>query len=194
MERERQVTTAGEPQFRLVLSGAFVADADVLGDPAGGGAIVDWLHQRAAGRRCARCRPESPTGRCASPPSTPPTREQFGKPIATFQAVAQRAADAYIDVEAVRWTMWQAAWRLTEGRPAEDEIAVAKFWAADAGHRVTYAAQHLHGGIGLDVDYPVHRYFLWSKQIELSLGSATRQLLKLGAAMAEARRGERAPE
>ncbi len=53
-----------------------------------------------------------------------------------------------------------------------------------AGHRVTDAAQHLHGGIGLDVDYPVHRYVLWSKQIELSLGSATRQLLKLGAALA----------
>jgi alkylation response protein AidB-like acyl-CoA dehydrogenase len=106
-------------------------------------------------------------------------REQFGKPLATFQAVGQRAADAYIDVEAIRWTTWQAAWRLGAGEPAAPEIAIAKFWAAEAGHRVVYAAQHLHGGIGLDLDYPLHRYFLWSKQIELSLGSATRQLERL---------------
>ena len=109
------------------------------------------------------------------------TREQFGKPIATFQAVAQRAADAYIDVEAMRWTAWQAISRLADGQPATEELAIAKFWAADGGHRVTYAAQHLHGGIGLDLDYPVHRYYLWAKEIELTLGSASRQLVRLGA-------------
>jgi len=58
-------------------------------------------------------------------------------------------------------------------------VAVAKFWASEGGHRVVYAAQHLHGGIGVDVDYPLHRYYLWAKQIELTLGSATRQLLRL---------------
>ena len=76
------------------------------------------------------------------------TREQFGKPIATFQAVGQRAADAYVDVEAVRLTAWQAAWRLTEGLPAAAELAVAKFWAAEGGQRVVHAASHLHGGVG----------------------------------------------
>ena len=79
--------------------------------------------------------------------------------------------------------MWQAAWRLAADLPASNEVAVAKFWAADGGHRVTYAAQHLHGGIGLDLDYPVHRYFVWSKQIELTLGGATRQLVRLGDAL-----------
>jgi alkylation response protein AidB-like acyl-CoA dehydrogenase len=112
-------------------------------------------------------------------------REQFGKPIATFQAVAQRAADAYIDTEAVRLTAYQAAWRLAEDLPAADELAVAKFWAAEGGNRVMLAAQHLHGGIGVDMDYPLHTYTTWTKQIELTLGSATPSLLRLGRAIAQ---------
>src|SRR5881628_2296067 len=111
-------------------------------------------------------------------------REQFGRPIASFQAVQQRAADAYIDTEAIRLTTWQAAWRLAADRPARTEVAIAKFWASEAAHRVVYAAQHLHGGIGVDVDYPLHRYYLWSKQIELTLGSGKRQLARLGADLA----------
>ncbi len=107
-------------------------------------------------------------------------RVQFERPLGTFQAVQQRLADAYIDVEAMRWTMWQAAWRLDEGLPAEEEVAVAKFWAADGGHRVHAAAQHLHGGIGVDVDYPLHRYTRAAKLIEMSLGGASRQLARLG--------------
>lgn len=112
------------------------------------------------------------------------TREQFGKPIASFQAVGQRAADAYIDAELVRLTAWQAAWRLAEGWPATDEVAVAKFWAGDGGMRCLHACQHLHGGIGVDLDYPMHRYFLWGKQIEHTLGTRTRALLGLGASLA----------
>ena len=113
------------------------------------------------------------------------TREQFDRPIATFQAVGQRAADAYIDAEAIRLTAWQAAWRLAAGLPAAAEVAVAKFWAAEGGQRVVHAAQHLHGGIGVDRDYPLHRYFLWAKQLELTLGGATAQLLRLGALLAD---------
>ena len=82
------------------------------------------------------------------------TREQFDRPIATFQAVGQRAADAYIDTEAVRLTAWQAIWRLSEGLPATTEVAVAKFWAAEGGQRVVHAAQHLHGGMGVDKRLP----------------------------------------
>lgn len=111
-------------------------------------------------------------------------REQFGKPIATFQAVGQRAADAYIDTEMVRLTALQAAWRLSEGWPADEEVAVAKFWAGDGGMRAMHACQHLHGGLGVDLDYPLHRYFLWCKQIEHELGTPTRQLLELGAHLA----------
>ncbi|HZN14761.1 MAG TPA: acyl-CoA dehydrogenase family protein [Acidimicrobiales bacterium] len=111
-------------------------------------------------------------------------RKQFDKPIASFQAVGQRAADAFIDVQAIKLTALQAAWRLAEGLPADEELAIAKFWAADGGQRVAHAAQHLHGGIGVDVDYPLHRYFALAKQIELSLGGATQQLLTIGRSLA----------
>lgn len=107
-------------------------------------------------------------------------RVQFGRPLGAFQAVRQRLADAYVDVEAVRLTLWQAAWRLAEGLPCGPEIATAKFWAADAGHRVAHTAVHLHGGVGIDVSHPVHRYFLAAKYYEFALGGATAQLLTLG--------------
>jgi 3-oxocholest-4-en-26-oyl-CoA dehydrogenase beta subunit len=111
-------------------------------------------------------------------------REQFGKKIASFQAVGQRAADAYIDSELIRLTALQAIWRLSEGWPADEEVAIAKYWAGDGGMRALHACQHLHGGLGVDLDYPLHRYFIWCKQIEHELGSPTRQLLSLGAMLA----------
>ena len=88
------------------------------------------------------------------------TREQFGHPIAGFQAVSQRAADAYIDTEAMRVDRAAGGLAGLSGvLPAADEVAIAKFWAADGGQRVADVAQHLHGGLGIDVDYPLHRYF-----------------------------------
>jgi len=180
---ERQHTTQGEPQFLMQLSGATVAADAVLGDPTQGHHIVKWLVDRALAGLCAMEvgvveRALRMTAEYTS------TREQFGKPIAKFQAVAQRAADAFIDVEAMKWTTWEAIWRLAEGLPADEAIAIAKFWVGEGGHRVVYAAQHLHGGIGIDLDYPLHRSYIWSKQIELTLGSATQHLVHLGAALA----------
>ena len=93
-------------------------------------------------------------------------REQFERPIGSFQAVSSRLADGYIDVKALRLTVTQAAWRLSEDLPAELEVASAAFWAADAGHRVAHTTVHVHGGVGIDTDHPVHRYFLAAKQSE----------------------------
>ena len=111
-------------------------------------------------------------------------RVQFDRPIATFQAVGQRLADAFIDVEAMRLTLWQAAWRLSEGLPADVDVATAKFWAADAGHRIAHTAVHVHGGVGIDLDYPLHRYFVAAKRLEFALGAATEQLRTVGVALA----------
>jgi alkylation response protein AidB-like acyl-CoA dehydrogenase len=111
-------------------------------------------------------------------------RKQFEKPLGSFQAVQQRAADAYVDVEAMRTTMWQAAWRISEGLDADHAVAVAKFWTAEGGQRVVSAAQHLHGGMGADIDYPLFRYTLWSKWVELSFGGATQTLARMGAELA----------
>src|ERR1700744_3270792 len=113
------------------------------------------------------------------------TREQFDRPIGSFQAVGQRLADGYIDVKGLRLTLTQAAWRLSEDLPADTEVATAAFWAADAGHRVAHTIVHIHGGVGIDTDHPVHRYFLAAKQIEVGLGSATGQLLRIGRELAD---------
>ncbi|SFQ80847.1 acyl-CoA dehydrogenase family protein [Amycolatopsis rubida] len=107
-------------------------------------------------------------------------RKQFDKVLGSFQAVRHRLADAYIDVEAVRLTLWQAAWKLSEGLPAAADVSTAKFWAAEAGHRVAHTAVHLHGGVGIDVEHPVHRYFAAAKRLEFSGGGATEHLLGLG--------------
>ncbi len=185
VELTRQEATQHEPQYRIALSGVTVGVDDVLGDPSRGAAIIDWTVQRALLGLCALQAGVAERALHMTAEYTK-TREQFGRPIGSFQAVAQRAADMYIDAEAIRLTMWQAAWRLAQGLPATDEVTVAKFWAADAGQRLVYAAQHLHGGIGVDTDYPLYRYFLWAKAIEFTLGSATQQLVRLGAAMAHA--------
>jgi 3-oxocholest-4-en-26-oyl-CoA dehydrogenase beta subunit len=95
-------------------------------------------------------------------------RRQFGVPLATFQAVAHRAADMYIDTDCAKVAWWQAAWRLEQGLPADRETRIASTMARDMAHSVTTAAQHLHGGMGFDRDYPLHRYYLLAKRLELA--------------------------
>ena len=171
-------TTAGTPDARVELDGV-VVDADhVLGasDPS---AVLPWLLERATALQCVTM-----VGICEAAVEITSAyiteRKQFDVPIASFQAVGQRAADAYIDTEGVRLTAWQALWRLSEGRDASMEVAAAKIWAAEAGQRVVHASVHLHGGVGVDRDYPLGRLFLAAKQLELQLGGTTAQLRQLG--------------
>ncbi len=112
------------------------------------------------------------------------TREQFGRPIGTFQAVSQRLADGYIDVQGLRLTVTQAAWRLAEELPAEVEVATAVLWAADTGHRLAHTTVHVHGGVGIDLDGAAHRYFTAAKRLELALGGTTLQARAVGRALA----------
>lgn len=113
-------------------------------------------------------------------------REQFNRKIGSFQAVAQRLADAYIDVQAVRLSVQQAAWRLAEGVDATAEIHTAKFWAADAGHRIAHTVVHVHGGVGIDRDHIVNQYFTAAKHNEFALGGASDHLRALGGILADA--------
>ena len=112
-------------------------------------------------------------------------REQFDRPIGSFQAVSARLADGYIDIKALRLTVTQAAWRLSEDLPSDLEVGTAAFWAAEAGHRVAHTAVHVHGGVGIDTDHPIHRYFLAAKQTEFGVGGATGALLRIGRELAE---------
>lgn len=171
-------TTNGEPHADVILDGAAVSGEDRL--PGNGSEMIASLHARALVGLCAiQLGVTERALRMAAAYTT--EREQFGRPIGSFQAVQQRMADAFIDVEAIRWTMWQAAWLLGQGRDATREAGIAKFWAAEAGARVAATAQQVHGGIGIDTTYPLFRYFLWAKHNELTLGSATQQLTRLGA-------------
>jgi acyl-CoA dehydrogenase len=177
---EAQELMSFAPAGRVVLDGAVVGEDRVLGP---GADVVGWLVARATVGLCALQagvveRALELTAEHAR------TRVQFGRPIGAFQAVAQRLADAFVDVQAVRLTMWQAAWLLSAGLPADVEVATAKFWAADGGHRVAHTAVHVHGGLGIDVSYPVHRYFVAAKGNEFALGGATAQLRRIGAALA----------
>lgn len=165
------------------LSGTEVgADRIVGGDS--GDAIVAWLHTlgtlgRSAFQLGILERALEMTAEYAR------EREQFDRPIGSFQAVSARLADGYIDVKGLRLTLTQAAWRLAEDHPADVDVAAAAFWAADAGHRVAHTTVHVHGGVGIDIDHPVHRYFLAAKQTEFALGGATGALLRIGRELAD---------
>jgi alkylation response protein AidB-like acyl-CoA dehydrogenase len=174
---EREDTTSGVPEARMVFD---AAPAEQLA----GAEAVQWVVEHAQAASCIVA-----AGVCAAAlrltAEYTKGREQFGRPIASFQAVSQRSADAYMDAEAVRLTAWQAAWRLDRDLPASEQVATAKFWASEGAQRVVHAAHHLHGGMGVSKDYPLWRYFVLAKQLELSLGSATPSLLRLGALLAD---------
>lgn len=174
-----QQTSDGRAHAQLELAAAPVAEDARLGDAAGGAAILRWLVERAT---AARCMMQLGVTERALEMTAAYSREriQFERPIGSFQAVHQRAADAYINVEAIRLSAQEASWRLSQGLPATPHVQIAKFWAAEGGQFVAYACQHLHGGIGIDMDYPLHRYFTWATHIEHELGSAKHQLDRLG--------------
>jgi 3-oxocholest-4-en-26-oyl-CoA dehydrogenase beta subunit len=178
---EPQRVTGGDGTARLTLAGVFVPADRLLGDL--GPAVASWLAAHATvGLSALQLgvteRALELTAAYAR------SREQFGKPIGSFQAVSQRLADGFVDVEGIRLTLWQAAWRLAAGLPANTEVATAKFWAADGGHRVAHTAVHIHGGVGIDTDGDVHRYFTAAMYNEFALGGATAQLRRIGAALA----------
>lgn len=180
----RHQTSSGEPLFSVQLSGVRVERHDLLGgDARSGGEQATWIHERALVAVCAMQVGVSEKA-LEITSNYVREREQFGVPIGSFQAVQHRSADCFIDLTAMRWATWRAAWKLACGLRAARETAVAKFWAAEAGSRIANAAQHLHGGIGVDIDYPIYRYFLWSKALELCLGGATSHLARLGQDMA----------
>lgn len=171
-------TSSYEPAANLVLHDA---PARLLGRP-GDGTLADVLdHARVAlgALQIGIC-----SGAVRLAADYLSEREQFGRPLATFQAVAHQLADSYIDIEALRVTTWQAAWRLAAGVEPGTAPLVAKWWADDAGQRVVHRVIHLHGGMGVDTDYPAHRFLLWGKQVAATLGSPSDDLSRLGAQLA----------
>ncbi|MDQ1697267.1 MAG: 3-oxocholest-4-en-26-oyl-CoA dehydrogenase beta subunit [Frankiaceae bacterium] len=170
----RGETTAREVALDLDLDGV---PAERVGESAAG-----WLRLRA---RAALAAVQAGVTDAALRMTADYTsqREQFDKPLSTFQGVALKAADAYLDTTAIRATSMQAAWSLDQTDDATLAVLTAAWWAAEAGQHCVHLTQHLHGGMGADITYPVHRYFLWGKQIELLLGGASSLLEELGGAL-----------
>ncbi|HEY1988198.1 MAG TPA: acyl-CoA dehydrogenase family protein [Acidimicrobiales bacterium] len=189
---ERAITTNREIHPHLHLDNVFVPREDLLagGDPSRGREVLGWMLNRAWTGLCA-LQVGVAEAAVAQAAAYLNVREQFGRPLSTFQGTMLKAADAAIDTESMRVTLWQAAWRLDNGLDADRAVGVAVWFAKDAGQRVVHATQHLHGGMGADIDYPIHRYFLWGKQIELLLGGPSAQLARLGRqVVADLRAGE----
>lgn len=176
---ERQVVNDGDSVARVELAGVRLGSDRLLA----GSQVLGWLTGHLTVCLCA-LQLGVVDGALRLTAAYAREREQFGRPIGTFQAVSQRLADGYIDVQGLELTMWQAAWRLSEGLPAALEVATAKLWAADAGHKVAHTAVHVHGGVGIDLDGAAHRYFTAAKRHEFTLGGATEQARTVGGMLA----------
>jgi 3-oxocholest-4-en-26-oyl-CoA dehydrogenase beta subunit len=178
-----ELVVNGEPMQTLTFDAVEVGEDQLLGTPGQGDEIATWLGQRTDALLVATALGVS-EGALALTAQHVKEREQFGTPIGTFQAVGHRCADAYIDTEAIRLTSLQALWQLDADLDAADALAIAAFWVAEGGQRVVHAAQHLHGGIGMDTDYPIHRYFRWAKVLEALGGGTHNALAHIGASLA----------
>ncbi|MEU3603861.1 acyl-CoA dehydrogenase family protein [Streptomyces sp. NPDC035033] len=165
---------------RLVLDGT---PAERLGGREGPEAYEDVLaaaRTAFAGLQAGVC-----AGSLARAVAHTSVREQFGRPLATRQAVQLRAADAHMDTESIRVTAYEAAWRSDTGLDCAEAALTAAWWASEAGKRVVHSGQHLHGGTGADLDHPVHRHFLWGRQLDAYLGGGTELLAELGDLLAK---------
>lgn len=165
-------TTAPWAAGRLVLDGT---PAEPLGDGAAYGQVLARARTAFAGLQAGVC-----AGSLARAVAYTSVREQFGRPLSTNQGVLLRAADAYMDTEAIRVTAYEAAWRFDNDLPAASHALTAAWWASEGGRRVVHAGQHLHGGIGADLEHPVHRHFLWGRQLDAYLGGGAHVLAELG--------------
>lgn len=181
---QRQQVTSGDSQFELTASSAILDDDDVLAVGDDAVEILRWVAQRTSAATCAMAvgtteRMVRMTAEYTS------QREQFGVAIATFQAVGHRAADCFIDVECLRLATAEAVSLLDAEQEADEAVTIAKIWCSEICHRISQAAQHLHGGTGVDRDYPLFRFCLRCKQLELSHGAAAENLAALGASVAD---------
>ena len=183
MTLARQVGQNYEHLFEITFSNTPAGRDGQIGTVAQGREILEWTLDRTMLAMCAIV-----GGVCDEAVKITAQytidRKQFDRQIGTFQAVSQRMGDAYINNQAIELTMLQAASHIDEGRIVPEEVATAKWWACEGGNQIGHACLHIHGGISIDLDYPIHRYFLWMKQAEFTLGSATAQLRRIGAIIA----------
>lgn len=163
------------------------AEAELVGELSNDTNTTQWLTRRAVALLCAIQVGVLDKSLKMTAEYTA-TREQFGRPIATFQAVTQRLADQFINVNGARLTTAKALYQLSQDNQTDtavdEAVNIAKWYCSHYAHEVAHTTQHVHGGAGVDQDYPLHRYTLWNKHLETSLGAGTQSLRKLGALLA----------
>jgi alkylation response protein AidB-like acyl-CoA dehydrogenase len=174
-----QIVTSGETRHELVMDKVQVPAEDIVATGRDALAAMEWAQQATRTALAAMAlgicdKMMRITGQYTS------EREQFGRAIATFQAVSHRVADCFIDIECLRLVTQQAASLIDQGRPAKDAVLMAKIWCGDVTHRVSQASQHCHGGTGVDRDYQLFRYCLAARQIELTAGGSAQLTSELG--------------
>ncbi len=176
------------PEIRKVAAvlthGEAVADLHIEGLTVNAGALlpaeaVDWLELRSVAALAALQVgvSEEQIRRTVAYVSE---RRQFERAIGSFQAVQMSMADTHIAVEALRTALWQLAYRIDAGLPAPSEALATAWLACEAGHRIGHIAQHVHGGIGVDLTYPIHRFLYWSRGLSVALGGSAASLERLG--------------
>ena len=166
------------PEHTLRLEGVAVADDDVLGGPPGSDQAAHAaraLREHALAGLCLLGE-GAVAGAAELSAAYVKERQQFGRSLAEFQAVAMQLADVYIASRTVGLTAQAAAWRVAQGLPADDDLAVAAYWLATEGHEAMHVCHHVHGGMGVDITYPMPRYSALVKDVVRLLGG-TRQTL-----------------
>jgi alkylation response protein AidB-like acyl-CoA dehydrogenase len=108
-------------------------------------------------------------------------RKQFGKPLSTFQTVAAQLAEVYIASRTIDLAAKSVVWRLSEGRDADDDLDVLGYWITSQAPPVMQICHHLHGGMGMDITYPMHRYYSTIKDLSRLLGGPSHRLDLVGA-------------
>lgn len=174
-----QPSSTGEPISRIGLANVRVG-ADALLGGAADGAAWETLRRSAIAGAVALSSGVI-EGALKLTTDHLKTREQFGRPLAQFQAVTMQVGDVYIAKRALDVALWAGVWRLAEKAADIDEVlAMAAYNACDPVVKALYTCQHLHGGLGLDVTYPLHRYFAWAKHYGHLLGGPEAQLDAIG--------------
>ena len=174
----RTPSASGEPEYTLRLDEAPVAH--VLGGAYAGGRVLTDLYQLALAGAC--CLADGALAAAlALTTAHVASRQQFGRPLAAFQAVAQQIADVYIASRTLHLAALSACWRLQAGLEAGDDLDVAAYWLAEQAPAALMTCHHLHGGIGMDVSYPLHRYSSLVRDLVRFVGGAEYRLDRLGA-------------
>ncbi len=166
---ERLDTVGNDRQHRVTFDGVEVAGDAVLGDADDGlavarAAVADTTAALCAGMVGGAQRVLDLTVDYAS------DRQQFGRPVGSFQAVQHHCANMAIDVLGARFLTYEAIWRLGEGLDADTEVSMAKAWTSDAYKRVCALGHQVHGAIGFTEEYDLHLYFRHATDAELTLG------------------------